>query len=143
MRSWPVSSRKTTRQSGGTSRVCVLGMALTGGKALLDADPLDLIEAPRVAAAIVELRRAGRGMVRHRRSLFEGAAVLEIGGDPGRPEAVIAELGFNPSRRRAPTDHRIGVRLRQHGARELAGASADRAEQRPLGIVAQARAVEI
>ena len=40
-------------------------------------------------------------------------------------------------------DHRVGVPLRQHGARQLAGAAADRAEQRPLGIVAQAGAVEI
>jgi hypothetical protein len=40
-------------------------------------------------------------------------------------------------------DHRIRVRLRQHRAREPARAAADCAEQRPLGIAAQARAVEI
>jgi hypothetical protein len=51
---------------------------------------------------------------------------------------VIAELGCDTGRRRVPPDHRIGVRLRQHRARELAGAAADRAEQRPLGIAAQA-----
>jgi hypothetical protein len=33
--------------------------------------------------------------------------------------------------------------LRENRARELAGAAADRAEQRPLGIAAQAGAVEI
>jgi hypothetical protein len=46
---------------------------------------------------------------------------------------VIAELGGDPGSRGAPADHRIGVRLRQHGTGELAGAAADRAEQRPLG----------
>ena len=56
-----------------------------------DHNSLDLIEAELIAPAIVELRRARRGMVRHRRRLFECAAVLELGGDPGRPEAVVAE----------------------------------------------------
>jgi hypothetical protein len=82
-------------------------------------------------------------MVRHRGSLFKGAAILEIGGNSRRPETVIAELGCDAGRRRAAADHRIGVRLRQHGAGELASAAPDRAEQRPLGIAAQARAVEI
>ena len=75
-------------------------------------------------------------MVRHRSCFFQRAAVLEIGGDPRRPETVVAELGGDAGRRRAPADHRIGVCLRQHGAGELAGAAADRAEQRPLGITA-------
>jgi len=39
-------------------------------------NPLDLIEAELVAPAIVELRRALRRMVRHRRCLLERAAVL-------------------------------------------------------------------
>jgi hypothetical protein len=82
-------------------------------------------------------------MVRHRSGLFQRAAVLEVGGDPRCAEAVVAELGCDAGRRRAPADHRIGVRLRQHGAGEFPGAPADRAEQRPLWIVAQAGAVEI
>ena len=93
--------------------------------------------------AIVELRRARRGMVRHRRGFFQRAAVLEIGCDPGRTEAVVAELGFDASRCRAPGDHRVGVRLREHCARQLGRAAPERAENRPLRIVAQARAVEI
>ena len=92
---------------------------------------------------IVELRRARRRMIRHRRCLFERAAVLEIGGDPRRPETVIAELGRDAGRGRAPADHRIGVRLRQHGARELAGAAADRAEQRTLGSSPRPAPVEL
>jgi len=79
----------------------------------------------------------------HRRRLFERVAVHQIGGDAGCPEVMIAELGCDAGRRRAPADHRIGIRLRQHRAGELAGVAADRAEQRPLGIAAQACAVEI
>jgi hypothetical protein len=82
-------------------------------------------------------------MVRHRRGLFKLAAVLEIRRDPGCPEALIAELGGDAGPRRATADHRIGVRLRQHRAREFAGAAPDDAEQRPLGIAAQVGAFEI
>ncbi len=102
-----------------------------------------LVETELVAPAIVELRRARRRVVRHRRGLFQRAAVLEIRRDPGRPETVVAEPGCDAGRGGAPTDHRIGVRLRQHRAGELAGAAADRAEQRPLGIAAQCGAAEI
>jgi hypothetical protein len=35
----------------------------------------------------------------------EGAPVLEIGGDPGRPETVIAKLGVDPGRGR--TGHSV------------------------------------
>jgi hypothetical protein len=73
---------------------------------------LDLITAELVAPAIVGRRRARRGVVRHRPAPFERAAVLEIGGDAGCPEAVIA-------------DHRVGVLL-EHRAGELAGAAAAR-----------------
>jgi hypothetical protein len=41
---------------------------------------------------------------------------------------VVAEFGFDAARGRALADHRIGVRLRQHRARELAGTAPDRAE---------------
>jgi hypothetical protein len=68
-------------------------------------------------------------VVRHC-GLFKGTAILKVGGDPGRPEAVIAELGRDAESSRS-------IRLRQHGASEPAGATADRAEQRPLWIVAQ------
>jgi hypothetical protein len=37
----------------------------------------------------------------------------------------------------------ISIRLGQHRAGLLAGAAADRAEQRPFGIIAQTGAVEI
>ena len=82
-----------------------------------------------VASAGINSDRARLGI--------EVAAVLEIGRDSRCSEAVIAELGRDAGAGRAPADHRIGVRLRQHGAGELACAVADSAEQRPLGIVAQ------
>jgi hypothetical protein len=82
-------------------------------------------------------------MVRHGGGLFQRAAVFQVRLDPGRPEAVVAELGGDAGRGCAPADHRIGVRLQQEGAGELVGAAADRAEQRPLGIAPQACAVEI
>jgi len=75
-------------------------------------------------------------VVCHGSGLFQCAAVLEIGGDPRRPEAVIAKPGRDAGRGRTTTDHGISVRLRQHRTRELTGAAADRAKQRPLGIAA-------
>jgi transposase len=62
-------------------------------------------------------------MVRHRRGLLEGPDVLQIGRDAGCPEAVVAELGGDSGCRSAPADHRIGVCLRQHRARELPDAA--------------------
>ena len=56
---------------------------------------------------------------------------------------MVAELGGHAGAGRAPADHRIGVRLRQHRSGELAGAAADRAEQWPFRIAAQFGAVEI
>ena len=82
-------------------------------------------------------------MVRHRRGLFERAAVLEISGDPRSPETVVAELGGDAGGSRTPTDHCIGVRLWQRPACQLVGAAPDRAEQRLLGIIPQACTVEI
>src|ERR1700730_16428662 len=54
--------------------------------------PLNLVEAHFVAAAVVKLRRARRGMVRHGSGLFERPAILEIGSNAGRAEAVIADF---------------------------------------------------
>jgi hypothetical protein len=68
------------------------------------------------AAPASELRRPGVRMVSHHRGLFERAAVLEIGSDPGCLEAVVAELGFDAGCGCAAADHRVGVRLRQDGA---------------------------
>src|ERR1700724_1437908 len=90
--------------------------------------PLHLVEAHLVAPAIVKLRRARRGVVRHGSGLFERPAVLQIGGDAGRAEAVIADFRGDTSGGCAPPDHRIGIGLGQGGQGELARASAYRAK---------------
>ena len=71
-------------------------------------------------AAVLQHAHQSFGLLGHAFGAF-GTAVLEIGDDPGCPEAVIAELGRDAGRGRAPADHRIGACLRQHGPRELAG----------------------
>lgn len=40
---------------------------------------------------------------------FERAAVLQVGGDAGRPEGVIADPGGNVGRLGATLHHRVGV----------------------------------
>jgi hypothetical protein len=54
------------------------------------------------------------------RGLFEPAAVLETGGNPGRPEAVVAELGGDVGGRRAPADHAPDVGSRSARAAAVA-----------------------
>src|ERR1700730_19048430 len=100
-----------------TKRYDMRAMMVRYGRVLGNSnhDPLDLIEADLIPPAIVELCRARRGVVRHRRGLFQRAAVLEVGGDPCCPTTVGAEFGGDAGRRGAPADHRIGVRLRQLG----------------------------
>ena len=82
-------------------------------------------------------------MVRHRGGLFERAAVLQVGRDPGRPEGVIADLRLDAGRRGAPADHGVGVRLGQGGRGQRVRPAADRAEQRPLGIAGEPAAVDV
>jgi hypothetical protein len=50
---------------------------------------------------------------------------------PVARKTVIADLGRDAGRRRAPADHRVSVRLGQGRARQQTGAAADGAEQRP------------
>jgi len=102
-----------SNRGGGHSvrKRCRTAFSYWVGVIALDHNPLDFIEAHLVAPAIVELGRARRGVVRHRRGLFERAAVLQIGGDTRRSEAVVAQLGGDTGCRSAPADHRIGVRL--------------------------------
>jgi hypothetical protein len=79
-------------------------------------------------------------VVRHRGGLLQCAAVLEVRGDFRRAEAVIAELGGDAGRRRAPADHGVwGREVRVSWPRPVR----DGPEQRPLGVAAQAEPVEI
>ena len=52
-----------------------------------------MVEAYLIAPTVIKLRRTSWGVVRHRRSFLQRAAVLEVRSDPGRSEAVVAELG--------------------------------------------------
>lgn len=65
-------------------------------------------------------------MVRHLRRLFQRAAVLKVGGDAGRPEAVVADIGLDPGGRRPPADHRVGLHLGQRRPGRGVRAPADR-----------------
>ena len=85
----------------------------------LNRNPLHLVEAHFVAPAIVELRRAGRGMVCHRRSVFERAAIFQIGGDARCPKGVIADLGLDAGAASTPADHGVSILLGQGGFGEL------------------------
>jgi hypothetical protein len=66
---------------------------------LLKQDPLDLIQAGLIIAAVVELGGAGRGVIGNQSRLLQRAPVLEIGGDAGGAESVIANPGFMPAAR--------------------------------------------
>ena len=56
----------------------------------LDSDPFDFVQRERIPGAIVELRRPGRLVRGDELRVFDRAAVLEVGGDPRRPERVAA-----------------------------------------------------
>jgi hypothetical protein len=82
-------------------------------------------------------------MIGHAGGLLERAAILSIRRDTGGPKAVVADSGRDTSGLGAPLDHAVGLRLREGRLRELFGAAADGAEQRPLGIVADAGLVDV
>jgi DNA invertase Pin-like site-specific DNA recombinase len=90
-----------------------LGMCASYGR--LNQHPLHLVQGHVVGPPIIELGGAGRTMVRHRRGRLQGAAVLQIGGDPGRAERMVADRRADLGRRRAPTHHRERIGLGQGG----------------------------
>ena len=57
-------------------------------------------------------------MIGHRSGLFQRAAVLEIGGDAGGAEGVVADLRLDPGGAGAAADHLIGIGLGQGRAGE-------------------------
>src|SRR5829696_4569951 len=70
-------------------------------------------KADLVAAPVVKLGRAGRGVIGDHGGLLQCAAVLQVGRDAGGPEGVIADPGPEARRPRPALDHGVGVRLRQ------------------------------
>jgi hypothetical protein len=93
----PVSSRnRALRNIEPPRQVClrrrVVGKSFQRVAPLVRSNeyPFPLVERNFLGAAVVELRRACRGMVRHLRRLLERAAVLQVSGDARRPEGVVA-----------------------------------------------------
>jgi hypothetical protein len=84
----------------------------------LNRNPLHLIAVHLVAPAIIELRGAGRGVVRHGGSVFEGAAVLKVRRDASRPARVIADRGIDAS---GTGIAELPVNLKVSGSLDLSG----------------------
>ncbi len=106
--------------------------------------PLNLVERHFLSAAIIELRRAGAGVVGHLRRSLKRPAVLEVRGDARCAKRVIADLGRDLGFLGAPLDHCIGVRLGQGIAGEPAGrAAAVGLKQQRLRIARKPRAVDV
>jgi len=61
-------------------------------------NPLDLIERNLISRPIIELRSARTGVVGHRLSVFERAAVGEEIREPGRAERMTAHVGVDSGR---------------------------------------------
>lgn len=81
----------------------------------LDPDPLDFIQRDVVGATIIELCRPRARVVCHAGCAFKGATVLEIGGDSGGAEAVVADHGGDACGPSVLPDHGMGAGLGQRG----------------------------
>ncbi len=77
---------------------------------VLKADPFDLIQTDVVTAPVVELRSAGRRVIRHHRGVLKRTAVFEIRGDASRAEGVITDQRVDAGRSRSAAHHRVGRR---------------------------------
>ena len=68
-----------------------------------ESDPLDFIKRHLVGLAIIELRRARAGVVRHQRRIFERSAELAKHRNARGAERVIADARLDPGSSRGPT----------------------------------------
>ena len=75
----------------------------------LNNDPLNLIECDLVTGAVVELGRARTFVCGHELRIFEGAAGVHIGRDPGRPKRMAINAPLEGHVGRAALDHAVGV----------------------------------
>src|SRR5258708_24372811 len=66
---------------------------------------------------------------------FEFAAVLQIGGDAGRAESMIANPRFDAGRFGAPADDTVGVLLEEGIGCKLAGLAAGGGEEIPAAVI--------
>ena len=82
-------------------------------------------------------------MVGHGSRILERAAILEVGRNPGGPEAVVADPGADASRERAPLHHEIGIGLGQGSAAQPPSAATNGPEQRPLRVLVDPSLLQI
>jgi hypothetical protein len=75
----------------------------------LDHDTLYFVERDLIAGAVIELRGLGRFVVGDGLGVFDGPAVLQVGGNAGRPERVVADGVRQSSGPGPPLDHVEGV----------------------------------
>lgn len=103
----------------------------------LDSNPFHFIKADLFLASVVKLRRPRRLVVGDLLGRLQLSAVLHVGGDAGRPEGVIADLGFDPCCLRPALDHPVSVLLPHRSFGEIAAsATRDRPKQRTLRLAA-------
>jgi hypothetical protein len=74
---------------------------------------------------------------------FQTTAILQVRGNPRRPERVVSDLRMDAGSLCPPADHPIGIRLAHWPACERIGFPDRRAELRSLGIYFEARALDV
>ncbi len=109
-------------------------------------NPLHVVEAHVLGAAVIEARGARIGMVCHLARLLQRAAVLEVGGDAGPAKRVVSDRGGDAGLLGTPADHGVCL-ARGNGApgkalRAPAAAGGDRREQGSLRLRAETAPVE-
>ena len=109
----------------------------------LNGDSLDLVQRDLLLAAIGEHGGAWGGVVGDVLGGLEGAVVVEVGGDAGGPEGVVADAGLDAGGFGAPLNHAVGVLLPQGIGGELAGAAGRGPEKRPVQILGDASCGEV
>jgi hypothetical protein len=138
-----IGMRRQTTEPFGYERVAVARGQSHPTRHMSDHNAFDLVERHIVAAPVVELGRPRRRVIGYDRRALQRAAVLQIGGDPGCAERMVADPGRDPRRGRATPHHLIGAGLGQRGAAQPPRPAHDRAEQRPSGVPRQIAAVDI
>ena len=95
----------------------------------LNGNPFDFIERNLILPAVIEFRRPGGLVVGDVLRRFELAIVLQVGGDAGRAERVVADLGLDAGGPGAPLNHPVGVLLPHRVPGESAGLAGRRPEE--------------
>src|SRR5712664_1907864 len=103
----------------------------------LNPDPLDPIECDRVTGAVVELGRVRAFVCGHALRIFERAASVHVGRDPGSPERMAVDAYLEAHVGRAALNHAVGVDAVNSMVGEPASAANCRAEEGALAAVTQ------